>query len=87
MEKVKTKRRTVWQFYFRRRENEIEASIWDIEEDIIVDYVPDQLRVSRYDDMVIVSRFFDTEEEARKYYDEFTASAYSFDLEKLKRGL
>jgi len=54
MEKVKTKRRTVWQFYFRRRENEIEASIWDIEEDIIVDYVPDQLRVSRYDDMVIV---------------------------------
>lgn len=84
MEKVKTERRTVWHFYFRRRKNEIEASIWEVSEDIIVDYVPEQFSVCRYDDELIVARYFDTEEEARKYYDEFTASAYAFDLDKLK---
>lgn len=87
MEKQKTKRRTVWQFLFSRSENEISASIWEIEEDVIENYVPEQLSVSKYGRDTIVSRFFDTEEEARKYYDEFTASAYSFDLDKLNGGV
>ena len=86
MEKQKTKRRTVWQFLFSRSENEISAFIREIEEDVLVNYVPEQFSVSKYGRDTIVSRYFDTEEEARKYYDEFTASAYSFDLEKLKGG-
>lgn len=87
MEKQKTKRRTVWHFLFSRSENEISASIWEIEEKVIENYVSEQFSVSKYGRDTIVSRFFDTEEDARKYYDEFTASAYSFDLEKLKGGV
>ena len=81
MEKEK---RVVWEFSFIRKDYEIQASIYELTQDIIKDYVPEQLSFIRLSNGVMVSKFFDTEEEARKYYDEFTASAYAFDLDKLK---
>ncbi len=80
------KQKTTWHFSVIKRKNEIAASLWEVETDIIKDYRSNSWSYDRYDDCVIASRFFDTEEEARKYYDEFAASAYSFDLEKLKGG-